>query len=202
MLVLQDSQPYMIIILSLTSEKKISKHDIWTWNAEAVSVTSQTTKIVRCTLDKCRDPNFLTDIFTVTHWLSKLSSSSIAVLACMSPTDGISLTFFQKYLKKSQIENKNFLCIPLCDVCNKAIVVYVDSLYEIIITRSNLNSNWDCLTWWREHQRRFLFETKSPVRLHQLWCLDCCWYRFLCPCTSFAIGTRWCICHCIQLIRT
>ena len=66
MLVLQDSQPYMIIILSLTSEKKISKHDIWTWNAEAVSVTSQTTKIVRCTLDKCRDPNFLIDIFTVT----------------------------------------------------------------------------------------------------------------------------------------
>ena len=108
MLVLQDSKPYMIIILSLTLEKKISKHDIWTWNAEAVSVTSQTTKIVWCTLDKCCDPNFLTDIFTVNHWLSKLSSSSIGVLACMSPIDGISLTFLQKYLKKSQIKNKNF----------------------------------------------------------------------------------------------
>ena len=53
----------------------------------------------------------------------------------MSPIDGISLTFLQKYLKKSQIKNKNFFCIPLCDVCNKAIVVYVDSLYEIMITR-------------------------------------------------------------------
>ena len=55
----------------------------------------------------------------------------------MSLIDGVGLPFFKKYLKKSQIENKNFLCIPLCDgvhfqgyvadVCNKTIV-HVDSL--------------------------------------------------------------------------
>ena len=49
----------------------------------------------------------------------------------------ISLPFFKKDVKKSQIENKNFLCISLCDavhfqgyvvdVCNKTIV-HVDSL--------------------------------------------------------------------------
>ena len=129
----------MIIILSLTLEKKTSEHHIpiIPVDAEAVSVTSQTTERVRCTLDKCRDQNFLTDTFTVDHLLSKLSSSSIGVLACMSPIDGVGLPFFKKYLKKSQIKNKNFLCIPLsdgvhfqgyvADVCNKTIV-HVDSL--------------------------------------------------------------------------
>ena len=129
----------MIIILSLTLEKKTSEHHIpiIPVDAEAVSVTSQTIERVRCTLDKCRHQNFLTDTFTVDHLLSKLSSSSIGVLACMSPIDGVGLPFFKKYLKKSQIKNKNFLCIPLCDgvhfqgyvadVCNKTIV-HVDSL--------------------------------------------------------------------------
>ena len=107
----------MIILLSLTLEKKTSEHyiPIIPVDAEAVSVTSQTTKRVRCTLDKCRDQNFLTNTFTVDHLLSKLSLSSIGVLACMSPTDGVRLPFCKKYLKKSQIENKNFLCITLCD---------------------------------------------------------------------------------------
>ena len=54
-----------------------------------------------------------------------------------SPIDGISLPFFKKYLKKSQIENKIFFCISLCDgvhfqgyavdVCDKT-VVHVDCL--------------------------------------------------------------------------
>ena len=105
------------MMLSLTLGKKTSEHHIPTIpvDAEAVSVTSQTTERVRCTLDKCRDQNFLIDTFTVEHLLFKLSSSSIGVLACMSPIDGVGLTFFKKYLKKLQTENKNFLCIPLCD---------------------------------------------------------------------------------------
>ena len=99
---MQDAQPYMIIIPSLTLEKKTSEHHMPTIpvDAEAVSVTSQTTKGVRCTLDKCRDQNFLTDTFTVDRLLSKLSSSSIGVLACISPIDGIGFPFFKKYLKK------------------------------------------------------------------------------------------------------
>ena len=129
----------MIIILSSSLKKKTSEHDIptITADAEAVLVTSQTTERVLCTLDKCRDRNFSTGKITVDHWFSKLSSSSIGVLACVSPIDGIGLPFFKKYLEISQIENKNFLCIPLCDrvhfqgyivdVCNKTIV-HVDSL--------------------------------------------------------------------------
>ena len=90
----------MIIILSLTLEKKTSEHHVPTIpvDAEAVSVTSQTTERVRCTLDKCCDQNFLTDTFTVDHLLSTLSSSSIEVLACMSSIDGVGLPFFKKYL--------------------------------------------------------------------------------------------------------
>ena len=55
----------------------------------------------------------------------------------MSLIDGVGLPFFKKYLTKSQIKNKNFLFIPLCDgvhfqgyvadVCNKT-VVNADSL--------------------------------------------------------------------------
>ena len=81
---------------------------------------------------------FLTDTFTVDHVLSNLSLSRTGVLACMSPiVDGIGIPFFKKYLKISQIENKNFLCITLCcgvhfqgfvfDICNKT-KVHVDIL--------------------------------------------------------------------------
>ena len=89
----------MVIILSLTLEKKKSEHHILI--IPAVSVTSKTTERGQCPLDKCRDQNFLTDTFTVDHLLSKLSSSSTGVLACIPPIDGISLPFFKKYLKIS-----------------------------------------------------------------------------------------------------
>ena len=58
----------MIIILSVTLEKKTSEHHtpIIPVDAEAVSVTSQTIERVRCTLDKCHDQNFLTDALTDT----------------------------------------------------------------------------------------------------------------------------------------
>ena len=69
----------------------------------------QTTERVRCTLNKCRDQNFLTDTFTVDHFLSKLRSSSIGVLACMSLIDGIGLPFLEKSIfEESQFKNKNF----------------------------------------------------------------------------------------------
>ena len=46
-----------MIIISLTLEKKTSEHHIPTIpvDAEAVSVTSQITERVQCTLNKCRD---------------------------------------------------------------------------------------------------------------------------------------------------
>ena len=59
----------MIIILPLNLEKKTSEHHIPinTVDAEAVSVTSQTTKRVRCTQDKCRHQNFLIDTIQLTN---------------------------------------------------------------------------------------------------------------------------------------
>ena len=96
------TQPYTIIILSLTLEKKTSEHHIPTIPVDgaAVLVTSQTTENVWCTLDKCCNQNFLTDAFTVDHLLSKISSSSTREFAWMSPIDGIDLPFFKNYLKK------------------------------------------------------------------------------------------------------
>ena len=62
----------------------------------------------------------------------------------MSPIDDIGLSFFKKYLKKSLIENNNFLCIPQCDgvhfqgyvvdVCDKTIV-------HVISLRNNNSKN-------------------------------------------------------------
>ena len=71
---LQDTQPYKITILSVTLEKKTSELHILTIpvDAEAVLVTSQTTKRVRCTLDKRRDQNVSTDTFRVDHLLFNL----------------------------------------------------------------------------------------------------------------------------------
>ena len=107
------------IILSLTLEKKTSEHHIpiIPVDAEAVSVTSQTTERVRCTLDKCRDKNFLTDTFKVDHLLSKLSSSSIGVLACMSPIDSVGLSFFKKYLKNRRSKIRIFYAFLSATVC-------------------------------------------------------------------------------------
>ena len=71
---LQDTQPYKIIILSVTLEKKTSEHHILTIpvDADTVLVTSQTTKRVQCILDKCRNQNVPTDTFAVDNLLFKL----------------------------------------------------------------------------------------------------------------------------------
>ena len=53
---------------NLTALKKKSEHQrpIISVITEAILVTLQTTGRVQCTLDKCRDQNFLSDIYTVT----------------------------------------------------------------------------------------------------------------------------------------
>ena len=58
----------MVIILSLTLEKKKSEHHVLIIpvDAEAVSVASETTERGQCPLDKYRDQNFLTDTFQLT----------------------------------------------------------------------------------------------------------------------------------------
>ena len=109
----------MIIILSLTLEKKRSEHHINTIvvDAEAVSVTSQTTERVWYTLDKCRNQICLTDTFTVNHLLFKLSSSAIEVLASLSRIDGIGLSLFKSILKNRRskiIIFYVFLSVTIC----------------------------------------------------------------------------------------
>ena len=163
----------MIIILSLSLKKKTSEHDIptITVDAEAVLVTSQTTERVLCTLDKCRDRNFSTGKITVDHWFSKLSSSSIGVLACVSPIDGIGLPFLKKYLRKSQIKNKTFSCISVCDsvyfqgyvldVSNKTIV-HVDSLRNN--NRKNATPAATATTLLDDENINFKFYFKQRVR--------------------------------------
>ena len=109
----------MIIILSLTLEKKRSEHHIHTIvvDAEAVSVTSQTTERVWYTLDKCRNQICLTDTFTVNHLLFKLSSSAIEVLASLSRIDGIGLSLFKSILKNRRSKIRIFYVFLSVTIC-------------------------------------------------------------------------------------
>ena len=109
----------MIIILSLTLEKKRSEHHINTIvvDAEAVSVTSQTTERVWYTLDKCRNQICLTDTFTVNHLLFKLSSSAIEVLASLSRIDGIGLSLFKSILKNRRSKIRIFYVFLSVTIC-------------------------------------------------------------------------------------
>ena len=66
-------------------------------------------------LDSCKFNNQLIDTFTVDHLLSELNKDTVAVLSCLSPIDGIGLPYFKKFLNEYILQNKNFLCIPLCD---------------------------------------------------------------------------------------
>ena len=79
---------------------------------------SQSTKSlerVQNNLQNCEVRNELLDTYTVDHLLSKLNSDNVSILSCLSPVDNVGLPFFGKYLKPSQIQNKDILCIPLCD---------------------------------------------------------------------------------------
>ena len=109
----------MIIILSLTLEKKRSEHHIHTIvvDAGAVSVTSQTTERVWYTLDKCRNQICLTDTFTVNHLLFKLSSSAIEVLASLSRIDGIGLSLFKSILKNRRSKIRIFYVFLSVTIC-------------------------------------------------------------------------------------
>ena len=81
---------------------------------EAISPSKSTTERVKKSIDSCLTKNEFTDTFTVDH-LSKLNSDSTNILSRLSPIDNVGLTYFEKYLKASQMEGKDFLGIPLCD---------------------------------------------------------------------------------------
>ena len=66
-------------------------------NSEAVSTTTETTKMVQTILTKCLNNNDLTDTFTIDHFLGKLNSENVRVLSCMSPIDRVGLPYIQKY---------------------------------------------------------------------------------------------------------
>ena len=55
----------------------------------------------------------MTDTFTIDHLLRKLNSENVRVLSCVSPIDGAGSPYFQKYLKKLHICEKNILCIRI-----------------------------------------------------------------------------------------
>ena len=111
----------MIIILSLTLEKKRSEHHIHTIIVDAelghLSRVYQTTERVWYTLDKCRDQICLTDTFTVDHLLFKLSSSAIEVLASMSRIDGIGLSLFKSILKNCRSKIRIFYVFLSATIC-------------------------------------------------------------------------------------
>ena len=110
----------------------------------------------------------------------------------MSPIGGISLPLFKKYLKRSQIENKNFLCIPLCnsvrfqgyvvDVCNKTIV-HVDSLQNNNIKKAT--SKTIATTLFdddniKTRTSNLILNKESSLNPTAV-VLACCQYCFFCP---------------------
>ena len=106
-------------------------------NSEAISNNDKSTEQVKKNLDSCKFNNQLIDTFTVNHLLSKLNKDMVAVLSCLSQIDGIGLPYFKKFLNTYILQNKNFLCIPLCDgvhfqgyIVNtkKRKIIHVDSL--------------------------------------------------------------------------
>ena len=107
-------------------------------DSEVVSKLDKTTERVKKTSHNCAERNQLTtDTFTIDHLLSKLSSNKVAVLSCLSAVEKIGLPYYVEYLKPSLLEDKDYLCIPLCDgihfqgyVINikERKVVHVDSL--------------------------------------------------------------------------
>ena len=84
-------------------------------DVEAVSNAERTVERIRKSLINCETKNQLLDTFAIDHLFSKLNSESVAILSCLSPIINTGLPYFVNYLKPSKIENKDFLCIPLCD---------------------------------------------------------------------------------------
>ena len=100
---------------------------------EATTVSESSTKDIH----NCYFENKLLDTFAVNHLLAKLNSSKISIRSCLSPIDKGWLPYYARYLKPSDIDGKEFLCIPLCDVVHfqgyiidviKRSIVYIDSL--------------------------------------------------------------------------
>ena len=124
---------HILIILSL----HVDSFSSLPVNSEAISNNDKSTEQVKKNLDSCKFNNQLIDTFTVDHLLSKLNKDTVAVLSCLSPIDGIGLRYFKKFLNAYILQNKNFLCIPLCDGVHfqgyfvnakKRKIIHVDSL--------------------------------------------------------------------------
>ena len=92
---------------------------------EATTVSESSTECARKDIHNCYFQNKLLDTFTVDHLLAKLNSSKISIRSCLSPIDKGWLPYYARYLKPSDIDGKEFLCIPLCDGC---VIAYIDSL--------------------------------------------------------------------------
>ena len=104
---------------------------------EATTVSESSTEGARKDIHNCYFENKLLDTFTVDHLLAKLNSSKISIRSCLSPIDKGWLPCYARYLKPSDIDGKEFLCIPLCDGVHfqgyiidviKRSIVYIDSL--------------------------------------------------------------------------
>ena len=124
---------HILIILCLQIDSFSSFPD----DSEAISNNDKSTEEMKKNLESCKFNNQLIDTFNVDHLLSKLNKDTVAVLSCLSPIDGIGLPYFKKFLNEYILQNKNFLCITLCDgvhfqgyIVNtkKRKIIHVDSL--------------------------------------------------------------------------
>ena len=106
-------------------------------DVEATTVSESSTERARKDIHNCYFENKLLDTFTVDHLLAKLNSSKISIRSCLSPIDKGWLPYYARYLKPSDIDGKEFLCILLCDGVHfqgyiidviKRSIVYIDSL--------------------------------------------------------------------------
>ena len=126
---------HTLIILSL----HIDSFSSLPVDSEAISNNDKSTERVKKNFDSCKFNNQLIDTFTVDHLLSKLNKDRVAVFSCLSPIDGIGLLYFKKFLNEYILQNKNFLCIPLCDG--------VHFLGYIVNTKNRKIIHVDSLRW-------------------------------------------------------
>ena len=103
---------------------------------EATTVSESSTERVQ-NIHNCYFENKLLHTFIVDHLLAKLNSSKLSIRSCLSPIDKGWLPYYARYLKPSDIDGKELLCIPLCDGVHfqeyiidvtKRSIVYIDSL--------------------------------------------------------------------------
>lgn len=84
-------------------------------DTQAISISEASTIRARTDLENWELRHQLIDTFTVDHLLGKLASESVLVRSCFSPNDNDFMPFFKSYLKPSEVNGREFICIPLCD---------------------------------------------------------------------------------------